>query len=119
KKYVPFLLSKSDLNILHFQQSSLKKYGASLNKLFEYFASGKPTISDCEFGYDLIKKYNCGFVVDNASPKQLADTIIQISKLPKEEYQIYCNNARLAAQDYDFKVLTKKLIDIVEETIIK
>lgn len=113
KKKIPFVLSKTDLNIMHFQQSNLKRYGASLNKMFEYFASGKPTISDCEFGFDLIKKYKCGIVIDNASKEQLAESIINMSKKPQAEYEIYSQNALKAAQDYDFKLLTKKLIQLL------
>lgn len=113
KKYIPYILSKSDLNILHFEQNSLKKYGASLNKLFDYFASGKPTISDSEFGYDIIKKYECGIVVDNADAEQLANSILEISEMPVEKYTLYCNNSLKAAQEYDFKVLAQKLIDIL------
>lgn len=116
KHKVPYILSKSDLNILHFQQNSIKEFGASLNKLFEYFASGKPIISDSEFGYDLIKRYNCGVVVDSASPEQLADEIIKVQNLSQELYVSMCNNSSQAARDYDFTLLTKKLIDLIEKT---
>lgn len=114
KEYIPHILIKSDLNMLHFQQNSLKKYGVSLNKMFEYFASGKPILSDCEFGHDLIKRYNCGFVLDNASPEVLANEIIRIKNMKKSDYEIICDNSLKAAEDYDFKVLTKKFIDIIE-----
>ncbi|MFD1037172.1 glycosyltransferase family 4 protein [Virgibacillus byunsanensis] len=109
KKKIPYILSKSNVNIMHFEQNSIKKYGASLNKMFEYFASGRPTVSDCEFGYDVVKKYNCGIVVDNANEKQLAEAIIQFSNMSKDEYNIYCKNAKEAANNYDFKELTMKL----------
>lgn len=109
KRQVPYLLSKSNLNIMHIDNTNLKKYGASLNKMFEYFASGKPTITDCEFGYDLLKKYQCGIVLDGATNEQLAEAIMKISKPNSEEYETYCKNALIAASDYDFKVLTKKL----------
>lgn len=113
KKKIPYILSKSNLNIMHFKQNKIKKYGASLNKMFEYFASGKPTISDCEFGYDLIKKYNCGVVIDNANAEQLANAIMEFSQITKEEYEVYCKNALKAASDYDYGVLTKKLENIL------
>ncbi|WP_394238245.1 glycosyltransferase family 4 protein [Niallia oryzisoli] len=113
KNKIPYILSRSDLNIMHFEQNSLKRYGASLNKLFEYFASGNPTISDCEFGYDLIQKYQCGMVIDNANAKLLAEMIIHFSSMPKAEYSVYCNNARVAAQDYDFTRLTGKLANLL------
>lgn len=113
KNKIPYVLSKSNLNIIHFEDNQIKKYGASLNKMFEYFASGKPTVSDCEFGYDLIKKYHCGVVVDQADPKQLAKTIIRFSNMPGSEYQQYCENALKAAKDYDYQRLTEKLIELI------
>lgn len=109
KKYIPYILSKCDLNIMHFEQNSIKKYGASLNKMFEYFASGKPTLSDCEFGYDLIKKYNCGFIVDNANAEQLANAVVDFYEMPKEKYNEYCKNAIIATKDFDFEILTHSL----------
>ncbi len=115
KKYIPSVLSKSDLNIFHFKQSTLKKYGAGLNKMFDYFASGKPTLSDCEFNYDLIKKYHAGIVCDSASPEELALAIKKVKEVGDDEYKAYCKNALLAAQEYDFKKLSQKLIKIIEE----
>ncbi len=115
KKYIPYVLSKSDLNIFHFKQSVLKRYGASLNKMFEYFASGKPTLADCEFRYDLIKKYNAGLVLDMATPEELAGGIIQVKNFERNKYDLYCENAKKAASDYDFKKLVKELINIIEE----
>lgn len=117
KKNIPFILSKSDLNILHFKENSIKKYGASLNKMFEYFASGKPTLSDCEFGYDLIKKYQCGIVVDRADAKILAEEILKFKDMDPKEYQRYCSNARHAANDYSFEKLTNRLVKIIGDPI--
>lgn len=113
KNRIPYVLSKSNLNIIHFEDNQIKKYGASLNKMFEYFASGKPTVSDCEFGYDLIKRYNCGMVVDHADPEQLAKIIIEFSNMPKNQYEQYCKNAVTAANDYDYQRLTEKLIELI------
>lgn len=117
KKFIPFILSKSDLNIIHFEQSNLKKYGSSLNKMFDYFASGKPVISDCEFGYDLIKKYECGFVLDNGSPREISNEIIRVSNLTNDEYLRLSANALKAAHDYDFSILTDKLIDCINDPL--
>lgn len=114
KKRIPYILSKSNLNILHFDQNSIKKYGASLNKLFEYFASGKPILSDCLFGYDLVNKYNGGIVADNADAKIIADKILFLKNMNEDDYLSLCNNALIAAKDYDFQNLTGELINIIE-----
>lgn len=114
KKYIPYILSKSDLNIMHFEQNNIKKYGASLNKMFEYFASGRPIISDCEFGYDLILKYNAGVVIDNVDANRFAQSILYVKHMSETEYSTLCENALKAAEEYDFTKLTTKLINIIE-----
>jgi glycosyltransferase involved in cell wall biosynthesis len=114
KKYIPYILSKSDLNIIHFEQNEIKKYGASLNKMFEYFSSGKPTISDCEFNYDLIKKYKSGIVIDGADAKSLANEIINIKNKNDDEYSDICNNALKVAKEYDFEQLSLKLMNTIK-----
>lgn len=105
KEYIPYVLSKSDLNIFHFEQNSLKKYGSSLNKMFEYFASGKPTLSDCEFGYDIINRYKAGVSQDITDPEQFAEKILNFFKMDEQEYSEFCANALKAAKDYDYKYL--------------
>lgn len=114
KKYIPYILSKSDLNIIHFDQNKIKRYGASLNKMFEYFASGKPTISDCQFNYDLILKHGSGVVIDGADAQCLAREIIKIKNKNSSDYLDICENALDTAKEYDFKQLSMKLIDIIE-----
>ncbi|PPK45274.1 glycosyltransferase family 4 protein [Clostridium algidicarnis] len=115
KNKIPYILSKCDLNIMHFSQSSLKKYGSSMNKMFDYLASGKPSLSDCEFGYDTFNGYKGGVSIDNANSEVLAENIIKFYNMPKEEYNNYCNNALKAAKDFDFKVLTDKLEKVILE----
>jgi len=117
KKYIPYILSQSHLNIFHFEPNKLAKYGASLNKMFEYFASGKPTLTDCEFKNDLLIKYQCGKVIDHATEQQLADAIIEFAQMPLDEYKVYGENALRLAKLFDYQTLTIKLIDIIEQDI--
>lgn len=115
KKYVPYILSNASVNILHFNDNKLKKYGASLNKMFEYFASEKPSISDSEFGYDLIKRYNCGVVLDKASPEKIGEEIIRFYAMSEDQYGQYSRGAFKAANFYDFQNLTQLLVEVLEK----
>ena len=46
RRYIPFILGRSSVNILNYSQSQYNwSRGNSSNKLFEYMASGKPVIS--------------------------------------------------------------------------
>lgn len=119
KKYVPSILNRSDLNIFTGKNIYLYKYGLSLNKMFDYFASGKPTLSNIECGYDLLEKYNCGLTVQGGSAEALAEGILKFYNMPKEEYNRYCENALKAAQDFDFKNLIDKLERIILELYSK
>lgn len=115
KKYIPFILSKGDLNILNYKYTNILKYGGSQNKLFEYASSGKPILSNCKMGYDLILKYRCGIVEKDNSEEQYAADILHLCYCKgMEEYVIMCKNARKMAYEFDFKKLTDKLIEVIE-----
>ncbi|NMB09927.1 MAG: glycosyltransferase family 4 protein [Tissierellia bacterium] len=118
KKYVPYILSKADLQLLSvIHCPELYQYGMSPNKLFEYFAAGKPTISNVECNYDLLEKYNSGKTIDELTNEKFADGIIEFYNLPKEDYNRYCENALKASKDFDFDLLTDKLEETINEVL--
>lgn len=115
KKYIPYILSKSDVNILNYSQAKYNwSRGNSSNKLFEYMASGKPIISTVKMGYCPLSKYKCGISLEKDTPEELAKAIIQVRNMPKNEYDQMCENARNGANDFDYKILTEKLIAVME-----
>lgn len=115
KDYIPNILSRADLNILSLAHlPGLFKYGLSPNKLFEYFASGKPTISNVECGHDLLEKYGAGYTVKPVDPKYLAEGILDFYNMSTEKYNEYSKNSLIAAEDFDFDILTDRLVDAIE-----
>ena len=116
KKYIPSVVSRSDLNVVHWEMSSLLKYGESYNKLFEYMAAGRPIFSTICPGYSILKKCNCGWDTEGYSPRELADGIASMAALPPEELMRIGGNARKGAKEYDFAVLTQALIRVIEES---
>lgn len=114
KKYIPGILSRADLNLLHVRATPIVRYGLSLNKLFEYFAAAKPILSDVESNYDLIKRYHAGIVMASQTPEAVARAIWQLSVTPLTSLQAMAENARKAAQNYDFYKLTQNLITILD-----
>lgn len=115
KKYIPYVTSRGDLNIVVGKSRSLHRFGTSANKRFDYFASGKPTLATTTPAYSLIKRYRAGSEVPLTEIESVANEIIRYKNMPKEEYNQYCINALKASKDYDFKVLTEKLLDIINE----
>ena len=109
RKYMPYILSKSSVNILNNWTR-----GNSSNKLFEYMASGKPIISTVKMGYSIINKYKCGVELDESTPGCLAESILKFHDMPEHEYKKFGINAYDGAKDFDFDVLTKKLLSVIE-----
>lgn len=114
KCQIPYVLSKADLCVLHWQPTPITKYGVSMNKFFEYFAAGKPILSNSAVGYDLIQKYKCGVAISIKNDCEYVNTILGIKNLEKKEKELFCVNSRKAAEAYDFKELTKSLIELLE-----
>lgn len=117
KKYIPYILCKSDLNIINYKQTNLLKYGGSQNKLFEYLASGKPICSNVQMGYSLIEKYYCGIERDIGNDGEYAGLIRTFMDMTDEEYESYLQNSRKVAEKHDFKALTEKLEKILKAAV--
>lgn len=115
KEKIPYILSKGSINLLNYSATQYNwARGNSSNKLFEYMASGKPIISNVKMGYSILNKYKCGIELDNPNSKELAKEILKIKNLSKEEYEKMGKNGIEGSKDFDFSILTEKLIRIIE-----
>lgn len=118
KQFIPYILSKSSVNLVNYSNTQYNwTRGNSSNKLFEYMASGKPIISTVKMGYSIIKKYQCGLELESGSPQDLAKAILEIKSMPTEEYELLGKNAKKGAGNFDFKSLTEKLIDVINNVV--
>ncbi len=106
-KYVPYVLSKSSLNILNYMPNPISKFGGSQSKSFQYMASGKPICANIEMGYCPITKYKLGISKDFKTSAEYANAILYFVNLNSNEYTEMCQNARNAAENYDYKKLTR------------
>lgn len=114
KKYIPYILKRAYVNILHNTSTTLNKYGQSQNKLFEYLAAGRCIVQTYSTGYNIIKKYNCGLTTKKQNAEEIAKVVIEAC-MNEEMNKLMGQNARLAAFEFDYKVLTSKLISIIDD----
>lgn len=119
KKYVPYILSRANLNVINVQKSGLVRYGCSWNKLFEYIASERPILSNLPTEYDLIKEHGLGVSKLFANGTEYAEEIIRISQMEQEEYETYCVQSAQVAREYDYQRLTEKIEAIFNEVVRK
>jgi len=110
-KYVPYILTKSSLNLLNYTKNPIFNFGGSQSKLFQYMASGKPICSNIKMAYCPINEFNIGIAKEFNNAKEYSDAILSIYNLSKYDYQELCNNALVASKKYDYEYLTNKYIE--------
>jgi len=115
RRYMPYILSRSSINMLNYAQNQYNwTRGNSSNKLFEYMASGKPIISTVKMGYCILEKYQCGLSLEECTPEALAEMILKIHDMPEDTYAQMAENAQEGAKDFDFSVLTERLYKVIK-----
>lgn len=115
RNQMPSILTQADATFFVLHDSPLYRFGLSLNKSFEYFAAGKPTLIVGKAKYSLVDQYACGLHVSEATPQGLEKAVIALLNLDQDAYDRMGLNAKSCAQDYDFGVLTQKLVDLLKE----
>lgn len=105
-KYVPYILSRSSLNILNYSKSPIARYGGSQSKSFQYMASGKPICANINMGFCPITKFNLGVSKEFETAMEYANAILNFAEMDPKDYDDMCTNSRNAAYNYDYKKLT-------------
>lgn len=113
KKYVPYIVSNADLNILLGKTESIFRFGISPNKMFDYFASGKPQLVTFDAKYNPVDKFNAGLTLKETSSTKISEAILEFLNMSEDKYREMCDNAHDAAASYNFKELTGNLIKIL------
>lgn len=115
KKQVSTVLSIFNLCYVGFNKSPLYRYGNSLNKLPEYFASRKPIVFSIDSPFKPVDIANAGITVKAENPKEISDAILNIYSMSHEEReQLGDNGWRYALENYEYRVLVKNLESIFD-----
>lgn len=108
KEKIPYLLSMADLSFISIKKSPLYKWGFSMNKLYDYMASGLPVMlyssKEVVGSFGDIEGINL-----SESPDELAEGIL--NKIYDEEYKLEAGNAlkKYVENNYSWAKLAIKL----------
>ena len=114
-KYIPYIMSKCDICLLHGQNVDIFKYGTSQNKMFAYLYSGKPIISSFYNPYELIEKNGCGITLRNNTLDEYYEAFLKIYNTYDENKEKYKENDKKLLEKFDYKNLAKKLEEVIEK----
>mgnify|MGYP002629865556 FL=1 len=116
KQDIPDLLAAADGLILTLRDVPLFKYGVSPNKLYDYYAAMRPVIVSVGGAVnEEVELHRLGLTAHPESPQQLANAIIQLSKLSSSEREAMGERAlQLARNVYSRQALFLTLTKIIE-----
>lgn len=116
KKYIPYIVSKADVNLIHGKYTDIMRFGCSPNKLFDYLAAGKTVVTDINPGYNLIERHHCGITIERDAPEKIARALLKLEKEKELLQEKYGRNAKKLSEKFDYKLLADKLEKILENT---
>ena len=100
KKKVGIFLSKMDALFIGWHFSKIYRFGISANKLFDYLASAKPIIHSVDAGNDPVLEAKAGISVKPENPKEIADAILKLYKMPESKRNELGQNGRVFVEKY-------------------
>jgi len=116
KSEAPKVLCAADATVFILHDSPLYNYGISLNKLFDYLAASKPLILAGNPANNPIEKAHCGLTVPPRDPQALADAVIKLYEMPKEEREAMGRRGReYVEKHHAMPVLANRLEQVLKE----
>jgi len=114
KEKIPEIMEEPKAFILCLEDAPLYKYGISLNKIYDYLASGKPIIFSGNSINNPIEKARAGLTVPPRNPQALAKGIINLYNLSAEEKKEMGKRGRKYVEKYhSIEMLADKFLKII------
>ena len=116
KNQVQSMLKQFDACYIGWHDHSIYRFGISPNKVFDYLFAGKPVIHSVNAGNDIIEDAKCGISVPSAHPNAIAQAIIELSNLPKDELLEMGKRGRAyVIERHTYSALAKQLLIEIEK----
>lgn len=118
KKQIQSMLKYFDVCYIGWNKQSLYRYGISANKLFDYMYASKPILHAYSGEGDIVKIAKAGISVEAQNPQAIARGIKQLKNMTQEQREKLGQNARrYVLKNHEYKVLTKKLVKVLNSFI--
>ena len=115
QKYLPYVLSKCQVGLVHGLVSDISKYGMSTNKEALYLSCGLPIINVYPINEDVYYKNKCGISLSEYTIEDYKKKVLFFYNMKKTELKEYQKNANKYCKIFDFRELSKELKKVLEE----
>ncbi len=118
KSEVPELQKEADILIAAVLDSDAYQFGHNLNKLYDYFASGRPVILSGKIPNDDVADAGAGFSVAPENPVAMAEALEKYQGMSPLERMEMGRRARChAEQKFDAKKLARLMENLLTEAV--
>ena len=118
REQIPALLSSADILVANIPNHPLYKYGVSLNKLYEYLASGKPIALASSAANDPVSEAGVGPVVPADDSLALAQRILELASLPASaREELGAKGMRFVEKEHASEVLAKRVLVCMQKAM--
>lgn len=118
KNQLAELFTQADIGLQILANIPAFYFGSSPNKFFDYLAAGKPVLTNYPgWVADLIREYNCGFVVPPENAVHFADQLQQICAHKTVLGDMGANARRLAECMFSRDALAKRFVSTLESVV--
>ena len=115
KSQIQSAISFFDVCYIGWHNHSLYRFGISPNKIFDYMYSGKPIIHSVNTSNDIVQIAKAGVSIQPENPSEIANKIIEISKMGKEILKKWGENGKkYVEENHTYSHLTQLLISTIK-----
>ena len=115
KSQIQSAISFFDVCYIGWHNHSLYRFGISPNKIFDYMYSGKPIIHSVNTSNDIVQIAKAGVSIQPENPSEIANKIIEISKMGKEILKKWGQNGKkYVEENHTYSHLTQLLISTIK-----
>ncbi len=115
KYAIPQLTSYFDCSYIAAKESPLYRFGIAMNKIFDSMMAAKPMIYAVNAANNFAEDYHCGICAEAGDVDSIANAIEKLMTMPEEDRAAMGQNGRKAVLDnYEYKVLAKRFIDVMQ-----
>ncbi len=115
RQQIQSVLRKFDVCFIGWRRKDFYKYGVAANKLFDYMLSGKPILESIDSKLNLVDQASCGLCVESESPRAIADGVLKLFSMSKDELQRLGNNGKEYVLKYHtYTTLAKQLKEVLD-----
>ena len=115
KSQIQSAISFFNVCYIGWHNHSLYRFGISPNKIFDYMYSGKPIIHSVNTSNDIVQIAKAGVSIQPENPIEIANTIIEISKMGNEILKKWGENGKkYVEENHTYSHLTQLLISTIK-----